>query len=182
MRRSLDALYAAAGALAALRERPRPGLTEMLDAADSVMAGSTGLALIERELVVGDAIGDVPDDAPQVPLARDLAAQQRATIAQLQAELDAAKRKAIYAEFVKEVNTELPVWMPIEQIFVADGPPGLTLITCGGAFDRGVPVTVRDTRGREIDGACVGEPWNARAINDGIGFTSVTTSSSTRAW
>jgi sortase (surface protein transpeptidase) len=27
--------------------------------------------------------------------------------------------------------------LPIEQIFVADGPPGLTLITCGGAFDRG---------------------------------------------
>jgi hypothetical protein len=63
--------------LAALRERPRPGLAEVLDAADAVMAGSTGLALIERELVVGDAIGEVPDDAPQVPLARDLAAQQR---------------------------------------------------------------------------------------------------------
>ena len=26
--------------------------------------------------------------------------------------------KALYAEFVREVNTELPVWMPIEQIFV----------------------------------------------------------------
>jgi hypothetical protein len=28
--------------------------------------------------------------------------------------------------------------LPIEQIFVAEGEPGLTLITCGGAFDRGV--------------------------------------------
>ncbi len=74
----LIAATRAAGALAALRERPRPGLAEVLDAADAVMAGSTGLALIRRELVVGDAIGDVPDDAPQVPLARDLAAQQRA--------------------------------------------------------------------------------------------------------
>ncbi|MFM2077065.1 MAG: hypothetical protein RJA49_955 [Actinomycetota bacterium] len=73
----LIAATRAAGALAALRERPRPGLAEVLDAADAVMAGSTGLALIERELVVGDAIGEVPDDAPQVPLARDLAAQQR---------------------------------------------------------------------------------------------------------
>jgi sortase (surface protein transpeptidase) len=27
--------------------------------------------------------------------------------------------------------------LPIEQIFVADGPPGLTLITCGGDFDGG---------------------------------------------
>ncbi len=73
----LIAATRAAGALASLRGRPRPGLSEMLDAADAVMAGSAGLALIERELVVGDAIGDVPDDAPQVPLARDLAAQQR---------------------------------------------------------------------------------------------------------
>ena len=49
----------------------------MLDAADTVMAGTAGLALIDRELIVGDVIGEVPDDAPQVPLARDLAAQQR---------------------------------------------------------------------------------------------------------
>jgi sortase (surface protein transpeptidase) len=27
--------------------------------------------------------------------------------------------------------------LPIEQIFVAGGPPGLTLITCGGVFDGG---------------------------------------------
>jgi hypothetical protein len=73
----LIAATRAARALAALRGRPRPGLREMLDAADAVMAGATGMALIERELVVGDAIGDVPDEAPQVPLARDLAAQQR---------------------------------------------------------------------------------------------------------
>ncbi len=66
-----------AAALAALRGRPRPGLAEMLDAADTVMAGTAGVALIERALVVGDAIGEVPDDAPQVPLARDLAVQQR---------------------------------------------------------------------------------------------------------
>ncbi|MBI4883450.1 MAG: hypothetical protein HY826_05285 [Actinobacteria bacterium] len=66
-----------AEALATLRLRPRPGLAEVLDAADTVMAGSTGLALIDRELIVGDTIGEVPDDAPQVPLARDLGAQQR---------------------------------------------------------------------------------------------------------
>ena len=66
-----------ASALAALRGRPRAGLAEVLDAADTVMAGSTGLALIERDLVVGDAIGEVPEHAPQVPLARDLTVQQR---------------------------------------------------------------------------------------------------------
>ncbi|NPU63882.1 ABC transporter substrate-binding protein [Bradyrhizobium sp. 83012] len=33
-------------------------------------------------------------------------------------EVDPAKRKALYADFVREANAELPVWMPIEQIFV----------------------------------------------------------------
>lgn len=73
----LIAATRAATALAALRNRPRPGLAEVLDAADTVMAGASGMTLIHRELIVGDAIGEVPDEAPQVPLARDLAAQQR---------------------------------------------------------------------------------------------------------
>ncbi len=74
----LIAATRAASTLAALRDRPRPGLAEVLDAADAVLAGTgNGMALIQDELVVGDAIGTVPDEAPQVPLARDLAAQQR---------------------------------------------------------------------------------------------------------
>jgi peptide/nickel transport system substrate-binding protein len=36
-----------------------------------------------------------------------------------QTELDPARRKALYADFVRRVNTELPLWMPIEQIFVS---------------------------------------------------------------
>ncbi len=63
-----------ADALAAMRERPRPGLTEVLDAADAVMGG---LDVVQSELVVGDALGSVPDGAPQVPLARDLAKAQK---------------------------------------------------------------------------------------------------------
>ncbi|MEZ5270901.1 MAG: DUF5682 family protein [Ilumatobacteraceae bacterium] len=82
---SPDHLIAAtrgADALAALRGRPRPGLAEVLDAADAVMAGgassgSAGMAVIQRDLLVGDAIGEVPEDAPQVPLARDLAVRQK---------------------------------------------------------------------------------------------------------
>ena len=73
----LIAATRAATTLAALRDRPRPGLAEVLDAAGAVMAGTGGMTLIERDLIVGDAIGEVPDDAPQVPLARDLAAQIR---------------------------------------------------------------------------------------------------------
>ncbi len=59
-----------ATSLAAMRGRPRIGLAEVLDAADAVTGG---LDLVRRELVVGDAIGEVPDAAPQVPLARDVA-------------------------------------------------------------------------------------------------------------
>jgi Family of unknown function (DUF5682) len=75
---SPDHLIAAsrlATSLSNLRARPRPGLAEVLDAADAVLGG---LALVTDELVVGDAVGAVPPGAPQVPLARDLAAAQRA--------------------------------------------------------------------------------------------------------
>ena len=75
---SPDHLIAAsrlATSLAGLRRRPRPGLAEALDAADAVLGG---LPLVVDELVVGEAIGEVPPEAPQVPLARDLAAAQRA--------------------------------------------------------------------------------------------------------
>ena len=74
---SPDHLIAAtrmADTLAAVRGRPQPGLDEVLDAAESVMGGRP---IVRRELVVGDAIGSVPDDAPQVPLARDLAKRAR---------------------------------------------------------------------------------------------------------
>lgn len=67
----------AALALAALRERPTPGLAEVVDAAEAVLAGNGGVTLIRQRLVVDDRLGAVPVGAPQVPLARDLAAQQR---------------------------------------------------------------------------------------------------------
>lgn len=77
MSASPDHLIAAtrmADTLATMRGRPRPGLDEVLDAADTVMGG---LPLVRRQLVVGSAIGSVPDGAPQVPLARDLTKRQR---------------------------------------------------------------------------------------------------------
>ena len=68
-----------AEALATMRSRPLAGLAECTDAARSVLGGGydTVLDLIGRRLVVGDAIGEVPPGAPTVPLAADLAAQQR---------------------------------------------------------------------------------------------------------
>jgi hypothetical protein len=69
-----------AEALATLRGRPLAGLTEVTEAAEAVMCDGEPLRseLIGRKLVVGERLGGVPDDMPAVPLARDLAAQQRA--------------------------------------------------------------------------------------------------------
>ena len=88
MAASPDHLIAAsrlADALAAIRGRPRSGLGEVLDAASSVLSLSmlspsedSAVARLIDELTVGNAIGDVPADAPQVPLARDVAAAQKA--------------------------------------------------------------------------------------------------------
>lgn len=67
--------------LAALRERPAPGLNELLEAAGTVL--TTGedapLRLIQRELLVGHRLGKVADGAPTVPLQRDLD-QRRKTL------------------------------------------------------------------------------------------------------
>jgi hypothetical protein len=66
-------------ALAALRDLSMPGLDEMREATLTVLCNGdeTRLALIRDKLEIGAAMGEVPDDAPSVPLARDLATQQR---------------------------------------------------------------------------------------------------------
>ncbi|WP_104174307.1 DUF5682 family protein [Arthrobacter sp. Y81] len=68
-----------ASALAAVRGRPSPGLTELDDAAQAVLCDGSPLplALVHRELTVGNELGSVPESAPTVPLAADLAATQR---------------------------------------------------------------------------------------------------------
>ena len=68
-----------ADSLAALRRRPLAGLDEVTDAARAVLGrGSDApMALVAERLVVGDALGEVPDDTPMVPLAEDVARQQR---------------------------------------------------------------------------------------------------------
>lgn len=68
-----------ASALAAVRGRPSPGLTELDDAAQAVLCDGSPLplALVHRELTIGLELGNVPESAPTVPLAADLAATQR---------------------------------------------------------------------------------------------------------
>ncbi|MFF8288268.1 DUF5682 family protein [Streptomyces sp. NPDC016309] len=68
-----------AGTLAAMRGRPLPGLTETVDAVRAVMCDGSDvpLDLIRDRLVIGDALGEVPEHAPAVPLQRDLTRLQR---------------------------------------------------------------------------------------------------------
>jgi hypothetical protein len=69
-----------AEALAAVRGRPSVGLTELEDATRAALTDGSDLPLqlIDRKLVVGDLLGQVPASTPLVPLAADLARQQRA--------------------------------------------------------------------------------------------------------
>ncbi|MEV5650401.1 DUF5682 family protein [Nocardia sp. NPDC052254] len=65
--------------LAALRGRPGPGLSEVTDATRAVLCegDETMLRYISSELVVGEALGSVPEDTPTVPLDADLRARAR---------------------------------------------------------------------------------------------------------
>ncbi|WP_062640458.1 DUF5682 family protein [Streptomyces maremycinicus] len=65
--------------LAALRGRPLPGLGETTDAVRAVLCEGSDvpLALVRDRLVVGDVLGEVPADAPAVPLQRDVDRLQR---------------------------------------------------------------------------------------------------------
>jgi hypothetical protein len=65
--------------LAAMRERPLPGLEELDEAALSVLCNGqqAPMAIVRRELIIGDRLGAIPDDAPMAPLQRDLIALQR---------------------------------------------------------------------------------------------------------
>ncbi|GAA4623877.1 hypothetical protein GCM10023196_021840 [Actinoallomurus vinaceus] len=68
-----------ANALAALRGRPLAGLAEVTEAALAVLCegAELPLELIQRRMVVGERMGAVPEDAPMVPLQRDLRDEQR---------------------------------------------------------------------------------------------------------
>lgn len=68
-----------ADALAALRAAPLAGLHESLDAIRAVycFGDATPMRLLAERLVVGERLGAVPDDVPQVPLPADVAREQR---------------------------------------------------------------------------------------------------------
>jgi hypothetical protein len=68
-----------ATALAAVRERPSPGLAELRDASLAALCGGEAapLRLLTDRLIVGLDVGEVDDAVPQTPLQADLARTQR---------------------------------------------------------------------------------------------------------
>jgi hypothetical protein len=66
-------------ALATLRGRPLAGLEELNDATRAALCGGSDapMALIAERLIVGRELGQVPAETPMVPLAEDLAREQR---------------------------------------------------------------------------------------------------------
>lgn len=68
-----------ASTLAVLRNRPIAGLEEIREATLAVLCDGRPemLTLVDREAVVGERLGRVPDSAPVVPLAADLTATAR---------------------------------------------------------------------------------------------------------
>jgi hypothetical protein len=87
-----------AESLAALRGRSIAGLDELSEATLSILCHGNPLPMrvIERKLIVGNRLGEIPDHAPSVPLQRDLAAQQkslRLKVSADDAELDLDLRK-----------------------------------------------------------------------------------------
>ena len=68
-----------ADTLAALRQRPQPGLEELHEATRSVllMGDDAALQFIADALLVGQKMGQVPPDVPTVPLQKDVEQQQK---------------------------------------------------------------------------------------------------------
>jgi hypothetical protein len=69
-----------ADTLAAVRGLSLPGIGELREAAVALLGGgySEGLAVIERELIIGEKLGEVPPGQPATPLQQDLVQQQKA--------------------------------------------------------------------------------------------------------
>src|SRR5215510_9233764 len=85
--------------LAALRDRPLPGLSELNEATQSVFCFGNDLALrlIHEKLIVGETLGAVPEETPLAPLQQDLAREQkrlRLPAEALERELDLDLRKS----------------------------------------------------------------------------------------
>ena len=65
--------------LAGMRGRPSPGLDETLESIQAVFCQGDALPLqfLNRTLLIGDRIGELPEGLPTLPLQQDIDATQR---------------------------------------------------------------------------------------------------------
>lgn len=89
-----------AEALASMRGRHMAGLEELGEASLAILCQGNPMPMriIGEKLIVGSRLGEVPADAPMVPLQRDLAAQQKSLRLKVSADdtlLDLDQRKEI---------------------------------------------------------------------------------------
>ena len=110
--------------LATLRGRPLAGLDEVQEAALAVMCEGSRLALgfVTRDLVVGEELGQVPDEAPLVPLDADLRRQAKSArlvqspkpkdlVLDLRKEIDRAKSRLLHRLNVLGIGWGTPAYV-----------------------------------------------------------------------
>jgi hypothetical protein len=68
-----------AEALAAVRDRPLPGLPELWEAAQSIFCfgSAVPMQLIQEKLIIGEKLGQVPEETPMLPIQQDLRKEQK---------------------------------------------------------------------------------------------------------
>jgi hypothetical protein len=118
--------------LAALRGRPLAGLAEVSEAAKSVMCDGDDLAaeFISRDLVLGELLGAVPEDAPTVPLEADLRAQAKT----LRLRIDPLER-AVALDLRKELDRRRSVLLHrLSALGVGWGTPSHDTVRATGTF------------------------------------------------
>jgi len=100
--------------LAALRERAIPSLEELNEATQAVfcMGSDVPMRLVWRNLIVGDTLGDVPDDVPAVPLLQDFQREQKRLRL---TEKDIAKRDTTRSAHVANLELDLRETLDLER-------------------------------------------------------------------
>lgn len=125
--------------LAAVRDRPEPGLTEVLDATRAVLCDGSDLALgfVVAQAVVGEQLGQVPDTAPTVPLTADV----RATARSLRVKFDPKARETVLDLRTGNDRRRSQLWWRLRILGVDWAAPAAVSGT--GTFKEGWTVTWR---------------------------------------
>jgi hypothetical protein len=121
-----------ADALAGLRGRPLAGLDEVTEATRAVLCDGdeASLALVTGKLVVGEAMGGVPESVPTVPLEADL----RATARRLRLKLEPLAR-TLDLDLRRDLDlSRSHLLHRLAFLGIAWGVPGESMVASSGTF------------------------------------------------